>query len=276
MLKVLISIIISVVAVALLYLLAIMPKLRKNPDFRRFEGWLYAHRGYHNNKSEAPENSLPAFKRAVKRGYGIELDVQLTKDKVPVVFHDFDMQRACGVDKKIADLKYEELKKYKLFRSHETIPTFHEVLNCIGGKVPLIIELKIKGNPSETCLAAAKELGKYKGIYCIESFNPLVLIWYRKHFPNIIRGQLSTDYIKDNMECTKMQNFLLKNLMLNFLTKPDFIAYHHIYKNVWSFVICRKLYRIKTVAWTIKSQEELDDNKDYFDLFIFDKFAPRV
>lgn len=260
----------------LLYLLAIMPKLKKNPAIKQFDGWLYAHRGLHNNKSNAPENSLAAFKAAVEHGYGIELDVQLTKDKVPVVIHDYDLNRACKVDKKVADLTYDELKKYKLFKSKERIPTFREVLNCIGGKVPVIVELKIPWDPKETCEIASKELKKYKGLYCIESFNPLGLIWYRKHYPNVVRGQLSTDFVKDNIEGNKVQFFLLKNLLFNFLTKPDFIAYHHIYKNALSFTICRKLYKTKAVAWTIKSQQELEDNKDCFEWFIFDKFDPEV
>lgn len=270
----LLNIIICAAVLILLYLLAIMPKLRKNPAMKQFDGWLYAHRGYHNNKSKAPENSLPAFKRAVQKGYGIELDVQLTKDMVPVVFHDYDLNRACGVDKKVADLTYKELKEYKLFRSEERIPTFHEVLNVIGGKVPVIIELKIPWDPKNTCRIASKELENYKGLYCIESFNPFGLIWYRKHYPNVVRGQLSTDFIKDNIEGSKMQFFILKHLLFNFLTKPDFIAYHHIYKKDLSFSICKKLYKTTTVAWTIKSQQELEENKDYFDLLIFDKFTP--
>jgi hypothetical protein len=61
---------------------------------------------------------------------------------------------------------------------------------------------------------------------------------------------------------------------MNFLTKPDFIAYHHVYRTGLSFTICRKLYRVKTAAWTIQSQEDLEKNLDYFDLFIFDKFIP--
>lgn len=272
----LLNLIICAAVLILLYLLAIMPKLRKNPAMKQFDGWLYAHRGLHKNKSKAPENSLPAFKLAVEHGFGIELDVQLTKDKVPVVFHDYDLNRACGVDIKVTDLTYEELKKYTLFKSKETIPTFREVLDLVDGKVPLIVELKIPWNPVETCLAASRELKNYKGLYCIESFNPFGLIWYKKHHPEIVRGQLSTDFVKDEIEGNKVQYFILKHLLFNFLTKPDFIAYHHIYKKSLSFSICRKLYKVKTVAWTIKSQQELDENKGYFDLFIFDKFDPNA
>ncbi|TAH66916.1 MAG: glycerophosphodiester phosphodiesterase [Anaerolineaceae bacterium] len=259
----------------LLYLLAIMPKLRKNPNRIKFEGWYYAHRGIHDNKHLAPENSLEAFRLAVESGYGIELDVQVTKDLVPVVFHDYNLHRACGVNKKVSELDYEELLQYKLFKSQERIPTLREVLDIIEGKVPIIVELKIPWKPDDTCMAASEELKDYSGLYCIESFNPFGLGWYKKHHPEIIRGQLSTDFAKEKIEGSKMQYFILKHLLFNFHTKPDFIAYQHKYKKGLSFTICRKLYRAWSVAWTIKSQEDLENSKDYYDLFIFENFSPQ-
>ncbi len=258
----------------LLYLLAIMPKIKKNPDRASFEGWYYAHRGLYDNKHQAPENSLNAFRLAVESGYGIELDVQITKDLIAVVFHDYDLQRACGVSKKVSELNYEELLKYKLFKSQQVIPTFREVLHCIDGKVPIIVELKIPMNPKATCVAASKELMSYNGPYCIESFNPLGLRWYRKNYPHIIRGQLSTDFIKEKIDGSRMQYFILKHLLFNFHTKPDFIAYQHKYKKQISISICRGLFRAWTVAWTIKSQDELDACKEYYNLFIFENFCP--
>lgn len=266
--------ILILVIIIVLYLLSIMPKLRRNPQIKNMDGWLYAHRGLHNNKTDAPENSLKAFAQAVEKGYGIELDVQLTKDEVPVVFHDYHLRRACKTDVKVADLTFEELKQYRLFRSEERIPTLSEVLEVIDGKVPVIIELKIPWNPDRLCTRVSKLLENYKGFYCIESFNPFGLMWYKKHNPLIIRGQLSMDFIREKEEGDRYQFFLLKNLLFNFLTKPDFIAYHHEHKNVLSFALCRKLYHTMPVAWTIKSQEELERSRKYFKLFIFDSFIP--
>jgi len=271
----LLSICILFVILIILYLLAIMPKLKRNPNRIKFEGWHYAHRGLHDNKSQAPENSLEAFRLAVDSGYGIELDVQITKDLVPVVFHDYNLKRVCKIDKKISELDYEELIEYKLYKSQERIPTFREVLECVDGKVPIIVELKIPWKPHETCIAASEELRDYNGLYCIESFNPFGLGWYKKNYPNIIRGQLSTDFVKEKIEGSRMQYFLLKHLLFNFHTKPDFIAYHHTYKKALSFTICRNLYKTWPVAWTIKSQDELEDCKDYYDAFIFEGFKPK-
>lgn len=271
----LLEIILIIIIILAVYLLAIMPKLHRNPDSRKLDGWLYAHRGLHDNKTDAPENSLKAFRLAVEQGYGIELDVQLTKDLVPVIMHDYNLKRACHEDVDVAKLTYEELQKYHLFKSKEKIPTFEETLAIVGGKVPLIIELKIPWKPDRLCETVSKILQNYQGVYCIESFNPLGLMWYRKHYPNIVRGQLSSDFRRDKTEGDIFQYFILKNLLLNFRTKPDFIAYHHIYKKDLSFSICRTLFHTKTVAWTIQSQEDLENCRKYYELFIFESFIPK-
>lgn len=265
---------IAVLVIVLLYMLAIMPKLRRNPVSLSFDGWLYAHRGLHNNETDAPENSLRAFSLAVERGYGIELDVQLTKDNVPVILHDYNLKRACNIDLKVSEHDYRELEQFCLYNSAEKIPTLPEVLDVVGGKVPLIIELKIPWKADRLCGIVSEILKSYHGIYCIESFNPFGLRWYRRHEPKVVRGQLSTDFIKEKTEGSKLQYFVLKHLLLNFYTKPDFIAYHHIYKKGLSYTICRKLYRVKTIAWTIQNQKDYMDNQKYFELFIFDSFIP--
>lgn len=270
----LLKVILIFIIIIVLYLLAIMPKLRRNKNISMMEGWLYAHRGIHNNASEAPENSLSAFAKAVEKGYGIELDVQLTKDRIPVVLHDYNLKRACNTDVKVASLTYEELQGYQLFQSKEKIPTLKEVLELVNGKVPLIIELKIMWKAEPICPIVAALLMDYPGFYVIESFNPFGLMWYRKHAPQVIRGQLSTDFIREKIEGNALQYFLLKYLLTNFLTKPDFIAYHHVYKNSLSFLICRTLFHTLPVAWTIQSEEQLKESKGYYKLFIFDGFLP--
>ncbi len=261
--------------VLVLYLLAIMPKLRKNKDCKRMDGWLYAHRGLHDNQSEAPENSLKAFALAVEHGYGIELDVQLTKDLVPVILHDYSLKRACNADGMVKDMTYAELQKFQLFRSRERIPSLQEALAVIGGKVPLIIELKIPWKADQLCRIVAEQLKDYQGFYVIQSFNPFGLMWYRKYHPEVVRGQLATDFVKEKIEGSRVQYFILKHLLFNFITKPDYIAYHHVYKKALSFTLCRKLYRTKPVAWTIQSQKELEDSKGYYQVFIFDSFRPQ-
>ena len=258
----------------LLYFLAIMPRMSHRKGREDFKKVYYAHRGLHDNESEAPENSLAAFEKAVKAGYGIELDVQLSKDRVPVVFHDFTLKRVCGQEGKVCDYTFAELQEFALCGSKERIPEFSEVLKLVDGRVPLIVELKVEWMDVAVCPVADGLLREYSGLYCVESFNPLVLLWYRRYHNDVMRGQLSDGFIRSG-EFKGLLYGILQNLLLNWMTKPDFIAYNHKYEDVTARRLCRSLYRNLAAAWTIKSEEELAAAKKKFDLFIFDSFIPQ-
>ncbi len=273
MTTILYGVLIGAAVLVLLYFLAIMPRLSHRKERKDFLGVYYAHRGLHDNTSDAPENSLAAFQKAVKAGYGIEMDVQLTKDKVPVVFHDFTLERICGREGKVCDYTFQELKQFRLCGSEERIPGFEEALRTIKGKVPLIVELKVEWMDISVCPVVDQLLREYKGLYCVESFNPLVLSWYRRYHNDVVRGQLSDGFVKSG-EMKGILYALLQNLMLNWVTKPDFVAYNHKYADVPARKICRKLYKNMAAAWTIKSQEELEKARNKFDIFIFDSFIP--
>lgn len=260
-----------ILGLVFLYLYTIYPgKSRKN-NIEPFLNRHYAHRGLFNNQIN-PENSLSAFKLAIDKGYGIELDVRITKDHIPVVVHDLNLLRVCGLDKNITDLDYSEIHDLHLFDTKEKIPLFEDVLSTINGQVPIIVEIKLNmGIDTKICEIIRPLLDNYNGLYAIESFNPLILLWYKKNRPLITRGQLSLDFFKKNKKILII-NFLMKHLMLNFLTKPDFIAYDHRDKNNLSLWIAKKLFKIPLVAYTIKSQSEYEKNKYMFDIFIFDSF----
>lgn len=271
------KILIAALVLVLLYLLSIMPRMSGRPDLSPFDTRLFAHRGLHDNASGAPENSMPAFRKAVERGFGIELDVQTTKDGVPVVFHDFTLRRACGAAGKVCDYTYEQLQGFTLFKSSQRIPTLEEFLGMVQGQVSLIIEFKAEYKDMTVCRKADPVLRAYAGSYCIESFNPLVLFWFRKHHPEVMRGQLSDGFT--HLEQfrglrRKILMFPLQFLNLNFLSKPDFIAYNCKYENNISRRLCRKLFRSKAAAWTIKNEEQLSEAAPHFDVYIFDSFIP--
>lgn len=253
----------------LLYLFMIAPRMWNKPDYSVLDGVHYAHRGLFDNESDAPENSLLAFRKAVEAGYGIELDVQLSKDNVPVVFHDATLKRMCGIDGNVWEYTLEELRKMKLAKSNQTIPTFEEVLQVIGGRVPLIIEYKMDRVDVKVCELGNAVLKQYQGIYCIESFHPFAVQWYRKNRPDVIRGQLSENYKRHGKK--KLSLWVMTYLLTNFLTRPDFIAYCHKDADNISRRICRKLGAL-SVAWTIKNREQYIKAKPHFDLYIFDSF----
>lgn len=256
-----------------LYLFAIMPRINNGADRMPFMNVHYAHRGFHDNQTEAPENSMAAFRKAVDAEYGIELDVQLTKDRIPVVFHDETLRRVCKVGGKVRDYTYEELQEFRLCNSEEKIPLFADVLKVVDGKVPLIVEIKIHENATEVCTAVDAVLGEYQGIYCMESFHPFAVYWYRKNRPEVLRGQLSSNFNKTGKN-EPFAQWLVHYLLLNCLGRPDFIAYNHKFKYNISRLICKYVFRALSVAYTIKTQEELDKCKKDFDLFIFEGFEP--
>lgn len=153
--------------------------------------WRYAHRGLHS-KPEIPENSMTAFRRAVTEGFGIELDVHLTKDGKLAVIHDSSLRRTCGIDINIEDITLKEAQIYFLEKSNEVIPDLSEVLGAVEGRVPLIIEIKTAGkNHAELIDAVMKLLSEYEGLYCLESFNPVAVGYLKKSFPDVVRGQLA-------------------------------------------------------------------------------------
>ncbi len=252
-----------------LYLFLIAPRMWKRANRTPFMNVHYAHRGLFDNASDAPENSLLAFQKAVDAGYGIELDVQLSKDNQLVVFHDASLKRMCGVDGKVWEYTLEELQQMKLANSEQTIPTFQEFLKVVDGKVPFILEYKLDRVQTKVCELANEVLKDYKGIYCIESFHPLALIWYRKNRPDVLRGQLSEEFFREEKNKGKHYLTLASFLLLNFAGRPDFIAYNHLHADNISRRICKMLGAL-SVTYTIKSKEEYKRNKKNFDLFIFD------
>ena len=254
----------------LLLLWAVRPARRRSTI--PFDRTLYAHRGLHDNAGGVPENSLAAFAAAVKAGYGVELDVQLTADRQVVVFHDNDLRRMCGIDKRIDECTYAELKELRLLGSDQRIPLLSDVLEVLDGAT-LMCEFKAMRRYTDisSCQLTLPLLDTYKGAVCIESFNPLMLRWFRKHAPQYVRGILSKRFDKE--ETAPHLRLPLASLWMNFLCRPDFIAYQHTDHRQPFFRLCR-LFRPMTVAWTVKSPAQQTAAERYFDTVIFEGFRP--
>ncbi len=236
-------------AAVLLPLYAVAPGHASRRQKKIFRGVNYAHRGLHSRDRSVPENSLTAFRRAAKDGYGIELDVQLSKDGEVVVFHDDTLDRVCGVHARVEDLTWPELQQLRLCGTDEQIPLLSEVLKSIPGCEALIVELKTGRRNRELCRKTLALLENYHGNVCIESFNPLIVAWFRFHAPDLIRGQLATtmeNYADDNIRGVKA--FLLHNTLLNFLARPQFIAYR-VGRRPLLVRLCTRLGALN-VGWT--------------------------
>lgn len=243
-------------AIFCLYLLLIGGRTG-HPGLEALRGWNYAHRGLHN--AERPENSMAAFRAALEAGCGIELDIHLMKDGNLAVIHDSSLLRTAGVDLRIEDLTAQELPNYRLGGTDQTIPLFQQVLDLYAGKAPLIVELKCEGgNHGALCEAACKMLDGYDGVYCMESFDPRAVIWLRKNRPNIIRGQLSENWMGKPLPVSKFLKFALTYHLGNVCIRPDFIAYKFADRKAFGTDICRKLLGVQGVSWTLRSRQEYD------------------
>lgn len=245
-----------------------------HPGLKSLRGWNYAHRGLHGNG--LPENSMAAFKAALDHGYGIELDIHLLADGNLAVIHDSALKRTTGQDGNVEDLTTEQLVNYKLEGTEETIPTFRQLLDLYDGKAPLIVELKpVKGNHAALCEAACKMLDSYTGVYCLESFDPRCIHWLKKNRPDLIRGQLTEDFVHNTKSpLHPVLKFILTHQLENFLTRPDFIAYKFRDRKTISMTLCKKLWKLETVTWTLISKEEYDTAVAEGWIPIFENFIP--
>ena len=255
------------------YLLMISPSYRAREKMKKYKNAYFAHRGLHNERFA--ENSLGAFKNAVKFGYGIELDVRLSADGELVVFHDSTANRVTGVDAKIKELKTEELKSLSLSGTGEGVPTFAEVLEAVDGKVPLLIEIKEESGEKDVTPKLAEALKGYQGEYIIESFNPLSVRNIKKLLPGAVCGILSFNY-HTQKEYRKPMYLMLELLLLNSVARPDFIAFRHEDSKNAALRLSKFFFGAPTLAWTVRSEEEeTRAKKNGFEGIIFEGYLPK-
>lgn len=250
---------------------AVWPYNKRKDRMQVFKAQYIAHRGLYDNDGDAPENSMAAYEKAASAGYGIELDVRMTDDCQLVCFHDADLSRATGASGRVEDRSLGKLLDLRLFHSQEPIPIFWEVLQNIHGRVPLIVEIKAERDSDidQLCREVVFCLDAYEGDYCIESFHPKVVHWFRKNHAQVVRGQLTERY-----ESEGVLSLLLTWCVFNFLTKPDFIAYNKKDIHTKAFEFLRYVCGASMVGWTIQSAYEIEEMRECYDVFIFEHFTP--
>lgn len=229
-----------------------------------------AHRGLHNDKID--ENSLPAFQAAVDAGFGIELDIHVTKDEQVVVIHDYTTTRVTGVEKKVTEITYAEISKLQLLMTKTKIPLLKDVLKIVDGKVPLLIELKAESgyNPkfAEIVIKALKDY-KHKDTIALQSFNPYLTKELKLGQTEMLVGQLASNVLDGQ---TKLVQFIFRSLLVLKISKPDFFNYEVKYIKRWK--IQRKRRKLPLITWTITNEAEHNIAKKYADNIIFENIKP--
>ena len=249
-----------------------------NKSWAALQNYRYAHRGLHS-KPQIPENSLPAFRRAIENGYGAELDVHLLKDGTRAGIHDAEMERVTGKKAIIEELTLPELEHFRLEGTDERIPLFDEVLALFEQQAPLIIELKVHhNNYKELARAVCRRLDSYQGDFCLESFDFRAVNQVRKLRPSWCRGQLAYNSLidPDAAKYSRLLRFVTMNLLTDILTRPDFIAYNYPDRKNWSNQLATRIWHSRRDSWTIRSMEELQTAEKEGCIPIFEKFDPHT
>ncbi len=263
----------ALIALILLYLYLIAPAKYKNETVEKLATGIYAHRGLHDLQLGVPENSLAAIQRALDNGYGSEFDVHLAADGSMVVIHDNDVRRVTGGEGRVSEMTREQIDQLRLYDTDEKIPSLQEVLDLVDGKAPLVVELKADGNNAAAlCEGAFALLDQYKGIYVVESFDPRVVAWVRKHRPDVGRGQLASDSGPN-----PILKFILKHLMINFMGRPHFISYEYDKVNrIPANWICWKFFGCRMYVWTVPTQREQEKFSRREISSIFEGYVPKL
>ena len=222
----------------------------------------FAHRGLHGEGRV--ENSRAAFDAAIAAGYGIELDVQLSRDGEAMVFHDYKLDRLTGAVGEVAALSAAQLGAIRLSGTDETIPTLRETLQHIAGRVPVLIEVKAPGlNATRNCMAVFRALEGYRGTVGVMSFNPHVPRWFAAHAPRVLRGLVMTENGRRGVRGRLERAFAF------WRSHAQFLAYD-VRDLPSRFARRRRKRGMPVFTWTVRSDEDHGRAALHADQIIFE------
>lgn len=212
----------------------------------------FAHRGLHG--AGVVENSRAAFEAAIAAGHGIETDVQVSKDGVAMAFHDYDLDRLTAKSGPVIARKAAKLQGIRLKGTKETIPTLAGMLDLVGGRAPLLIEVKARGRKvKKLCRSVAAALADYRGEAAVMSFNPEIGHWFLKNAPGVVRGLVVTEQGETGL-VDRIKGPLQRSLSV-FRARPHFLAYD-IRDLPSEFARALKLEGLPVLTWTVRSAED--------------------
>jgi glycerophosphoryl diester phosphodiesterase len=238
--------------------------VRKRDSLRWLTARPIAHRGFHDLARGRPENSLAAFAAAVEAHYGIECDLHLAADSIPVVFHDDDLQRLCGRGGCIRDLTAAELGDLRLGNSPEWVPTLDELLALVEGRVPLLLELKhISGRDTGLAWEVVERLKRYPGPAALMSFDSALIADIRAADPSLPRG------------LTAAGDWRAAPLHLHTALRlgVDFISYRIDDLPTPMPYFARRFLGLPLICWTVRTPKQLKKARAFTDQITFEGFA---
>lgn len=248
---------------------------KTNRDMTWLKARPIAHRGLHDEAAGIGENTLSAFRRAIDAGLPFELDLRLSKDGEAVVFHDEALDRLTAESGPVRHRTAEQLRKIKIKGTDDHIPTLSEVLAMTAGRVPVLIEIKAPTRKVGRLEARVAEILRgYDGAFAVQSFNPLVVDWFKTNEPDMIRGLLSGGYKATGpFKVRARVKFTLRHMLCAPMIRPHFIAYE---VDALPAIAPRvaQWFGLPLLAWTVASEQQRKIGAEHADNIIFEGFAP--
>jgi glycerophosphoryl diester phosphodiesterase len=225
-----------------------------------------AHRGYHDLNKTVFENTLTAFSRAVEAGFAIECDIQLSADSVPMVFHDHDLQRLCGITGEVRERMANELAALSVGGTADRIPTLKQMLSLVKGRAPLVIELKgIDAEQDDGFVESVLEvLEGYQGHVALMSFD--------FHLLRALKAAKCPYPVGLTAEGDTPEKFFDHDEAMQL--GLDFISYHwsHLPN---SFITAQRQRGIPVITWTVRDEKAREHTYTHADQMTFEGFDPR-
>ncbi|MGB5813360.1 MAG: glycerophosphodiester phosphodiesterase family protein [Polyangiales bacterium] len=231
-----------------------------------------AHRGLHDLANGVPENTMSAFDAACANGYPIELDVQRLGDGTVVVFHDYSLHRACGIDRRLSDVGWDDIADLRVFGSDQGIPRLRDVLAAVADRVPLLVEIKKGERDTGIETAVWRLLSRYEGDFAVQSFRPSVVQWFRARAPGAPVGQIAGPLSDGRVSFSK--RIVSRWLLSVSVARPDFINYDlRALPFPWLEGL-RHLTSIPVICWTVRTPADQEKAERFGLNYVFENVRP--
>ena len=236
-----------------------------------------AHRGLHDAAAGVIESTASAFAAAIAGGYGIETDLQISADGEAMVHHDDALGRLTEGDGRLADMSVGAIKAVRFKASQDRILTLGELCDLVGGRAPLLLELKSRfDGDARLAQRAAEVLANYAGPVAVMSFDPALVEGVRTIAPSLVRGIVAERHYAHHEwdALPPSERRRMAYLLHAFRTRPQFIAYSIRDLPAAAPLVARAVFGLPLLTWTVRSADDRRRAARWADQIIFEGWRP--
>jgi glycerophosphoryl diester phosphodiesterase len=236
-----------------------------------------AHRGLHDTTRGLIENTGGAVRAAIAGNYGIEVDVQISRDGEAMVHHDDVLGRLTEGEGRLDQFTAAELKRVAFRGSDERMMTLGELCDLVAGRVTMLVELKSRfDGDGRLPDRVATVLNGYSGPVAPMSFDPRQLTWLRQKSPRLPRGIVAAKYRPhpywDLMPA--WMRYGMGYLLTGLTAQPQFVAYAVADLPALAPLAARHVFGLPLLTWAVRTDAERQVAERWADQMIFESFLP--